>query len=86
VQAVLVEIPEVEAAQGVAQALFEAELSDTALEECNRLRLRLTDLRKRELDLRERLGQMAAEQADAERAAQAEQAKGGASQGSPQQV
>lgn len=59
VLSVLVEIPATEHAKAEAMALYERELTEEAQAEHDRLRLRLDSLRKRELDLRTRLGQMA---------------------------
>ncbi|NBC36335.1 DNA primase [Novosphingobium sp. FSY-8] len=57
---VLAEIPAVTAAKARAMARYEAELTEQAEAEHNRLRQRLDDLKKTELDLKARLGQMAA--------------------------
>ena len=59
---VLVDIPETEAAKAQAMARYAQELTQEAEAEHKRLQERLQDLRKRELDLRARLGQMAAAQ------------------------
>jgi hypothetical protein len=59
VLSVLVEIPATEQAKAEAMALYERELTEDAQAEHDRLRVRLDNLRKRELDLRTRLGQMA---------------------------
>ncbi|RVU06187.1 DNA primase [Novosphingobium umbonatum] len=60
---VLVDIPETEAAKAQAMARYAQELTPEAEAEHKRLQERLQDLRKRELDLRARLGQMASAQA-----------------------
>lgn len=59
VLSVLVEIPATEQAKAEAMARYERELTEEAQAEHDRLRQRLESLRKRELDLRTRLGQMA---------------------------
>jgi DNA primase len=62
--AVLTERPQVERA--LAEASAQAAFSEAAFAEQQRLRMRLNDVQKRELDLKARLGQMALAQSAAD--------------------